>query len=381
MGRAGGRRGGGPLLRQAVIVAGGRGSRLGALAAETPKPLLEVGGRPFVEHLLFELGRFGIEDVLLLVGPYRKAFRRALAPLRRGDMKLVLVPEPAPAGTAGALWHARKRLAKRFLLLNGDSIFDGNLLRLAAEAGNAAGAVAALEVPDTARYGRIECAGTRIAAFREKGARGAGLVNAGAYVFDRARLLARIAKPPCSLERDVLPALAAARALRAAIYKGRFIDIGLPDSLAAARGLFPAWHRRPAAFIELSALAAVEGAAAVPRWRKGAREAIRRLNDAGYYTLVLAPGAAQGAALRRRLNAALSKQAAHIDALYAARAKSAFETLLATARGAWPLAEEGSFLVTGAPHIVAQSEPYLAVFRAAGAGNLDALVAAALHAS
>jgi D-glycero-D-manno-heptose 1,7-bisphosphate phosphatase len=353
---------------------------LGALTAQTPKPLLEVGGRPFVEHLLFELGRAGIEEVLLLVGPYREAFRRALTPLKRKSMTLVLLSEPAPAGTGGALWHARRRLAKRFLVLNGDTILDGNLLRLALIAPKAAGAVAAIEAPDAARYGRIELEGNRVAAFREKSARGPGLVSAGAYVFDRAHVLARIAKPPCSLEHEVLPVLAASRSLQAVIYEGRFIDIGVPESLAAAREMFPAWHRRPAAFIELSALVAIDGRRVALRWRKGAREAVRRLNDSGYYTLVLAPGTTHGATLRRRLNAALSKQAAHIDAFYAARSTAAFETLLETARGQWPLAENGSFLITGAPHIVAQSQPYLAVFRGVRTSNIEELVAAALPA-
>src|SRR5262249_32074550 len=143
-------------------------------------------------------------------------------------------------------------------------------------------AVAALEVPDTSRYGRIECAGDRISAFREKGASGPGLINAGVYVFARKRMLAHIAKPPCSLEHDVLPALAGERNLRAVIYQSRFIDIGLPDSLAEARNLFPAWHRRPGAFFELGALAQIDRAVRV-RWRKGAVAALRRLNDAGYY--------------------------------------------------------------------------------------------------
>lgn len=370
-----------PPVRQAVIVAGGRGTRLGAIAADTPKPLLDVGGRPFVEHLLFELGRIGVEEVLLLVGPHRAAFARALRPARRSAPRLALISEPEPAGTAGALWHARRRLAPRFFLLNGDSILDGNLLRLAAamaEDRAAAGAVAALAVPDAARYGRIACAGDRIVAFREKGAGGPGLVNAGVYLFDRERVLRQVARPPLSLERDVLPALAAEGALRAVRFAGRFIDIGLPDSLAEARGLFPAWHRRPGAIVELGALAAAGGAATRTRWRKGAAGALRRLNDAGYYAIVLAPGVSRGPALRRRLNAALQRQGAHIDALYAARSDSAFEALLESARAEWRIAEAGGLLVTGGPRIVPQTPPCLAVFRAQG--DLDAVVAAAVPA-
>jgi D-glycero-D-manno-heptose 1,7-bisphosphate phosphatase len=382
MGSAGGVRGKG-AVRQAVIVAGGRGSRLGALTSETPKPLLEVGGRPFIEHLLFEIARFGVDQAVLLVGPHREAFRRALR-ARRSGPRLVLVSEPQPAGTAGALWHARKHLDPRFFLLNGDSIFDGNWLRLAAALAASpkpAGALAALEVPDAARYGRLDCAGDRIVAFREKGESGPGLVNAGVYLFERDLMMALIAKPPLSLECEVLPTLAAARALRAVIYQGRFVDIGLPESLAAARTMFPAWHRRPAAFLELGTLAQL-GAGRSPRlaWRKGAVAALRRLNDAGYYAIAIAPGAGQGVALRHRLNAALSAKGAHIDAVYAARSRFAFEALLERARADWPLADDGGFVVTAAPHIVPQNEPYLAVFRASRSSDLGELVAAALHA-
>src|SRR5581483_4220348 len=163
-----------------------------------------------------------------------------LRPEARPAPRLILVPEPAPAGTAGALWHARRRLAERFLVLNGDSRLAGDLGRLAAAlAAPLAGVVAAVAVADTARYGRIECdRGGRILAFREKGQAGPGLVNAGVYLFERAPLLTRIAQPPLSLERDVLPALAAEGALGAVIYRGRFIDIGTPQSLAAARAMF-----------------------------------------------------------------------------------------------------------------------------------------------
>jgi D-glycero-D-manno-heptose 1,7-bisphosphate phosphatase len=346
-----------PAVRQAVIVAGGRGSRLGALTAETPKPLLDVGGRPFVEHLLFDLARGGIEEIVLLVGPYREAYQRALRPEHRRAPRLILVPEPAPAGTAGALWYARKRLAKRFYLLNGDSILDGNLLRLDARRRDAAhragastpvvGAVAVLSVPDTARFGRIDLAGDRIAGFREKGHAGAGLVNAGIYLFDREPLLARIAKPPCSLEREILPVLAAERALVAVKYQGRFVDIGIPASLAEAQRMFPAWHRRPAILIALDALVMRGGAAQsrALRWRQGARAALRRINDAGSYAIVLAPGtAARAETLRRRLNAVLMREGTHIDALYTGRAASAFDPLLRAARAEWPIAGAGRFI-------------------------------------
>src|SRR5437762_10820167 len=132
------------MIEQAVILCGGRGTRLGALTAELPKPLLPVDGAPFLDLLLFELGRHGIGRILLLAGfaAERIAEYAATTPTKeRFALQIEIGVEPAPAGTGGALWQARDQLADRFLLLNGDSWFDINLLDLVARlAGDAAAA-------------------------------------------------------------------------------------------------------------------------------------------------------------------------------------------------------------------------------------------------
>src|SRR5438045_9451646 len=100
------------MIEQAVILCGGRGSRLGALTAELPKPLLEVDGAPFLDLLLFELGRHGIRRILLLAGfaAERIAEYAAATPLRaRFALPLAIADQPAPAGPGGALWQARDR--------------------------------------------------------------------------------------------------------------------------------------------------------------------------------------------------------------------------------------------------------------------------------
>ena len=100
------------MVRQAVILCGGLGSRLGALAAKTSKPLLPVGGAPFLDVLLFELGRHGIKQVLLLAGfaAQRILDYAASTSLKsRFDLEIDVSVEPQRAGTGGALWHARLR--------------------------------------------------------------------------------------------------------------------------------------------------------------------------------------------------------------------------------------------------------------------------------
>src|SRR5215472_3329602 len=122
------------MTKQAVILCGGLGSRLGALVTSTPKPLLPVDGAPFLDLLLFELGRHGIKQVLLLAGfaADRVIDYAASTPLkRRFGFDIEISVEPHRAGAGGAVWHARHRLDEGFFLLNGDSWFDINLLELA----------------------------------------------------------------------------------------------------------------------------------------------------------------------------------------------------------------------------------------------------------
>ena len=159
-------------MRQAVILCGGLGSRLGALAAETPKPLLLVDGVPFLDILLFELARHGVTRILLLAGfaAQRIVDYSASTPLKaRFGLQIEVSIEPQRAGTGGAVWHARDRLDDQFILLNGDSWFDINLLDLAAQLMgelSATGAIAVRPLSDASRYGVVEIENGRLTRFR-----------------------------------------------------------------------------------------------------------------------------------------------------------------------------------------------------------------------
>jgi len=241
-----------PPIDQAVILCGGAGTRLGTLTTAMPKPLLPVGGGPFLDVLLGELGRSGIRRIVLLAGfeAERIVDYAAASPLKdRFDLTIEVAIEPSPAGTGGALWHARQRLDDRFFLLNGDSWFDiplaGLVERLMADA-STIGVLALRHVDDTTRFGTVAVAGDRIVEFAERPARpGPGLINGGVYAFRRA-LVDRL-RERCSLEREVMPALAEAGQLCGVAFDGYFIDIGLPDDLARAQREIPKRRREPAA--------------------------------------------------------------------------------------------------------------------------------------
>ncbi len=287
-----------PVLRQCVILVGGLGTRLGALTEHTPKPVLPCGDRPFLAWLLRELQRYGFEEALLLTGHLSDRLRTIVADLQKTlprPMRIVFSQEPAQAGTGGALHHARDLLDARFLLCNGDSWLDTNLAPLLAtpDPPDILGRILLRHLDDAGRYGVVSHDGAVVTGFDERPAVSSGPVpgdiNAGIYVFDR-RILDHVS-PVCSLERDVMPALARAGRLRATIGQGYFIDIGIPDDLARAQTELPARLHRRALFLDRDGVINVDhgyvGSIERFAFMPGAREAIARATASGWHVFIV----------------------------------------------------------------------------------------------
>jgi D,D-heptose 1,7-bisphosphate phosphatase len=284
-------------VRQCAILAGGLGTRLGALTLATPKPVLEVGARPFLSWLMREMLRFGVDDFLLLIGHLSSvvedAVRAAAEQLPR-RVNVRFSAEPAPAGTGGALFHAKTLLADRFLLCNGDSLFDCNLAELlrdaAGDGAETVGRMLLRQTADASRYGVVALEGDRIRSFQARPAPGTpGIINAGVYLLGR-QILEDVA-PSCSLEQDVLPALAAAGRLRGTLAEGWFIDIGIPSDLARARQELPGRLCRRALFLDRDGVLNVDHGHVGTRdrwqWMPGALDAVRLATACGWHVFVV----------------------------------------------------------------------------------------------
>lgn len=300
------------MIGQAVVLVGGLGTRLGPLTRQTPKPALAVGGRPFLLWLLDELRRFGVRDVLLLAGVHGEQ----ILDLARGRSGVRVLIEPEPLGTGGALRFASDFLAERFYFLNGDSLFDVNLLDLAALASDGLGALALRAVRDGARYGQVMVDGDAVTAFRDRPlAPGPSIINGGVAVLRREVLSWIAPDGPVSIERDVYPGLAAAGRLRGRVYDRPFLDIGIPEDFARAQSEIPRMMRRDAILAPWDrVLASAVGNA--PLWRPGAVAGVKAANDAGLLVGVVAPqagAAGHGRGLRQRLNSTLTMSGAHLD--------------------------------------------------------------------
>jgi D-glycero-D-manno-heptose 1,7-bisphosphate phosphatase len=322
----------GIILRQAVILVGGKGTRLGGITKDIPKPLLPIDGdRRFLDYLLENLARHGVREILLVAGHLGEQVEQRYQGARIGQCEIVVVREPAPAGTGGALAHVRDRLDPVFLMSNGDSFFDFNYLALAkALKPNDLGALSLRWVDDARRYGAVQQRDGRILSFREKDEAlvDGAWISGGVYVLRR-EILDYLTPPPCSIESEVFPKVAEQGRLGGMTFEGYFLDIGLPETLQQGRDELPVARRRPAVFldrdntlnVDLGYTHRVEDL----RWTPGAVEAIRTINDAGWLALVVTNQSGVGRGLytedqmrtfHAHMQAELAKAGAHIDGFY-----------------------------------------------------------------
>jgi mannose-1-phosphate guanylyltransferase len=238
----------------AVILVGGEGTRLRPLTYDTPKPMLPIANRPFLEHQIEHLRRHGVDRIRLACG-YRPDAIRA----HFGD-ELEYVVEPEPLGTGGAIGHAARGLHETFVVANGDVLTDLDLTALVGfhQARGARMTLALHPVADPSRYGVVVTATDgAVEAFVEKPAPGtvdSTTINAGTYVVEPGVLELIPAGRQVSVEYDVFPRLVGA-GLYAQSSAGYWRDIGTPASYLGANleSMPPGGLIDPSAHIDPSA--------------------------------------------------------------------------------------------------------------------------------
>jgi len=365
------------LIRQVVILVGGKGTRLGDITHDTPKPMLPIaGGPPFLDYLVEWIARHGYEEILLLAGHLGDQAQAAYDGRRVGDARVRVLREPTPLGTGGALTMVGDALEETFILMNGDALFDINLraLEQTARQTDAWATLALRAVPDAARYGRVLTDHGAITAFLEKDPRypGPGIINGGVYVLKR-DILRLIDSLPCSIEQHLFPELVRRAAIVGQEFEGYFLDIGLPESLDRGHLELPRVRERPAVFLDRDGVINYDEGYTHKiedlQFIAGAPEAIRSLNDLGYYVFVVTnqAGVARGyygleavAAFHAEIQRRLAYKGAHVDRFYVAPYHPAgtvpeftcdhFDRkpnpgMLLQAMQEWPVRKQQSFLI------------------------------------
>ena len=223
------------LTVQALVLAGGEGTRLRPLTYTTAKPVIPLAGRPFLSFMLDWLGSHGVTEVILSCGFRSDSVREVLGDIHSG-MRLRYVVEEEPLGTAGPVRLALDEglLHERLLVLNGDVLTDIDLSAELErhEKTEAAATLALIAVPDTASYGVVPTDSEgRVEAFLEKssGPAPTNRINAGAYVV-QSEVIERHVAPDraVSFEREVFPALVG-NGLFGYAAEGYWVDIGTPE--------------------------------------------------------------------------------------------------------------------------------------------------------
>ena len=227
-------------LPNAVILSGGLGTRLrGVIGSDTPKPMAEVGGRPFIELLLKQLKRHGFSRVILSVG-YRHEVIREHFGERAFEMELVYSVETSPLGTGGALRKAADYIGSEVaLVMNGDSYTDVDLNRLVQKHSRSGADLTVVAI----RGARSDAGlvvldkGGRVVAFAEKRASSASrYLSAGIYVANKNVIASVSPGERISLEERLFPEwLSKGKHIRGFISDGPCLDIGTPERFQMAQ--------------------------------------------------------------------------------------------------------------------------------------------------
>jgi mannose-1-phosphate guanylyltransferase len=220
---------------QALILAGGEGTRLRPLTSTVPKPVVRLVDQPFIGYMFDWLCSHGVDDVIMSCGFLADGVKSVLGDGSSYGIRLRYVEEPKPLGTGGALKFAEEYLQERFFMLNGDVLTDIDLTKQLEqhERTGARATLALIGVDDPSAYGLVRRRGDcSVTEFLEKPGADqvleTNLVNAGAYILER-EILAEMASAGTniSIERDVFPKLVD-RGLYGYEASGYWLDIGTP---------------------------------------------------------------------------------------------------------------------------------------------------------
>lgn len=224
---------------EAIILAGGMGTRLKSEIQDVPKPMAEINGKPFIEYLIRYLKNNGITHVILSVGYKAEIIENHFGNSFDG-IAISYSHETTPLGTGGGVLLAMQQAkTENIVLVNGDTLFDVPLKELAGfhTQNNATVSIALKKIDDTTRYGTIEIdKNGRITAFREKtGGHGGGLISGGTYIISKKKFLEFELPSRFSLEKDFLEKFYEKEYFWGLEFNGYFIDIGTPMAYRQAQ--------------------------------------------------------------------------------------------------------------------------------------------------
>jgi D-glycero-D-manno-heptose 1,7-bisphosphate phosphatase len=309
---------------ECAILCGGYGKRLKKLTSYTPKPLLEVAGKPFLLHLIQNLQRFGIKKIILLTHYKNEQFKKFIEYHKLKQLKLI--KEKKKLGTGGAIINALKYLRNNFYIINGDTLFDINYSDLKLK--NYPCIVAGIKKKNKNYYYLYKKKDNVITAVKKN--KTSGLISGG-VIFAKKKFFKKIKiESELDLDKDILWPSVSDRKVFIKEYKNIFHDIGdCYNSFCKTENIINKIKYKPCAYLDRDGVINYDRGYVVKKkdfkWRQGAKEAIKYLNDNNYYVIIVSnqAGIAHGyynandvENLHDYISQELDNIGAHIDKYY-----------------------------------------------------------------
>ena len=226
------------MIKQAIILAGGLGTRLRSAVPDLPKCMAPVAGKPFLEHVIDYFRQQGIDAFIFAVG-YKSEIIIDFLNQRYPDLKMDFSIEKELLGTGGAIRFAcNKAFVENVLVLNGDTIFKIDLEKLSTfhESEGADCSIVLKPMSRFDRYGVVEVSNDRrIVSFKEKQFYEQGLISGGVYALNVKSFMSEALPEKFSMEKDYLEALYNHRKMYGVVDESYFIDIGIPTDYEQAQ--------------------------------------------------------------------------------------------------------------------------------------------------
>jgi len=319
-----------PNISQAVIFCGGLGTRLGSITRNYSKPLLKINNKNFILYLIKNLYRFGITEALLLCHYKYKDYERLFNNKEYFGVKIKCIYEKELLGSAGALNNAKKYLKPIFLVSNGDTFFNFNILDLYKKFNSEKkiGIVALTKKRFVKnRYGSFKRNKSGLLNLKDKIYKDDFLIYTGISILKKK--IISYTKKYSSLEDRTFSVLAEKKLLQAEVYKDRtnkFIDIGIKKDFYRAHNFLRSVIKKPAIFLDRDGIINLDkGYVHKVKdfiWRSGVKKLIKYFNDNNYYVFVITNQSGVGRgyysekkviALHNWVNKKLQKYGAYID--------------------------------------------------------------------
>lgn len=226
------------MIKEAIILAGGMGTRLRSVITEIPKPMAPVGNRPFLAIILDNLNDQGIEHVILAVGYKYKVIQSHFGEQYK-KISLDYAIEEEPLGTGGAVSLALNQInGDAFLMMNGDTLFDVNLNNLSQfhSKKKADLSMALKPIENQDRYGLVKVdENAQVIEFAEKQHIDQGLINGGVYATSKSYIDSLNLPQKYSWEKDILETQSITSKIFGFVSDSYFIDIGIPEDYTRAQ--------------------------------------------------------------------------------------------------------------------------------------------------